>query len=728
MFEKEQKNPLFMKGVSLMVVAMLLAACGDNEAEERRERYAQMDDAAITSLMEAGKHREALDAIKTQIEREIANRTDYLNLAHIHLTFLDGIAAEAAIERARILGAPRSETALMLARASMLQNRPEKARQVLSEVDLVGNSAFEATILRGDIEKELGDDKGARYFYRTAMDIRPDDFRGYLGMAMLALGQGKLADAEEWAAQAASKVADDSIVRYVRGTVARYQQRPDEAEAHLRQAVKLHTANLLAHFELVALLIETGQLDEAQSALDVVYERAPESPMAHYYSALALAAGGKMKEAEHLLLRIGDLTRRYPPAARAYGHVLFKLEKYSTARPYLERVLARLPADRRTRLALAECLTRRGDAARALGLLRLLLDGDQNDLDARLLQAAAYAALGQIPETREALRDAQEIAGKRGPAGEEQVNALAQHLALTRFIEGDEKGAVDELMAFYKDKPKDKESLVLLANLQLESGDIAGAEATAGQVVVLDPGGAESANLLGAVRLRQGRFEEALDLIDKALERSPEYQSALKNRGVVYLGLKRFDDAKKDFEHLVEKGVQDGQVMAMLGRAYLELGRASEANRYLKVAAEIIPESAIIATDLAEALAQSGYRSSAVAQARVARRLASRDPGLEIYIDDLIVQWQREEAEAAELAEEQAAADREKRAQALAERKKKREALLKDYGIDKDEPEEAVSPDDPPADAPSDGSTDKPAEESEDKPQDESPDGEEPSS
>ncbi|NVJ98326.1 MAG: tetratricopeptide repeat protein [Alphaproteobacteria bacterium] len=686
--------------------------------EEQREReYSELDDAAIEKLIEDGELRKALEAIKVQVDRDVANGADFVNEARIHLAFLDGIAAEASLERASEAGVPKDEVALLLARALMLQNDAIRAKEVIWKAELLGDMAFEATILKGDIEKELGDQQGATYFYRLAIDKRPDDFRGYLGLSMLALGQGKLSDAEEWAAQAASKVEDDSIVRYVRGTVARYQRRFEEAEAHLRQSVQLHSANLLAYFELAALLIETGELEKANLVLDEVYKRAPDSPMAQYYSALALAVGGNLREAEHLLLRVGDLTRRYPPAARAYGHVLFQLDKFSTARPYLERVLARIPSDRLTRLALAECLTRRGDAARALGVLNPLLEEGAVDLDARFQEAAAYGALGNLPEVRRALADARAIAETMGDEGDERVNALSQRLALTRFLDGDRDGAIDELKGYYSEGPKDKDGLMLLANMQLEAGDVEGAEISAGEIAALDPEGAESANLLGAVRLRQGRYEEALLFLDAAIKRNPEYQSALKNRGLAYMGLSRFEEASADLEILVSNGGQDGQVLGMLGRVYLELERPAEASKYLKVAADIIPQSAIIATDLAEALAQSGYRSSAVSQARLARRLASRDPALEAYIDGLIAKWNQEEAEEAALEAQRRQEEREKLAKQREDMEKARQAIIDEAAAQgQEEGAKADTEDSDEEEPPKDGADDS---DEEDKPKEE---------
>ncbi|WP_262689480.1 tetratricopeptide repeat protein [Kordiimonas aestuarii] len=666
----------------------LLAACGGSEEEEAEKiDYASFDDKAVQQLVDDGEYQKALEVIKAQDELEISDKTDFLTAADIYLNLLDGVAAEVAIEDAREAGASDGEILLKLSRALLLQQKFKKADEILNDTSFEGEEKFQALLLRGDIAQQKQDIQGARYFYRLAIEEKPEDFRGYLGMALLSLNQGQLTEANAFADEAASRVEDDPIVQYVKGAVARYERRTEDAEKHLLKAVDLHSGNMLAYFELIGMYIETGQLEKAQEQLDSVYALVPNNPMAQYFNALILAVEGKTQEAEYMLLRTGDFTRTFPPAARTYGHIAFELGKYSTAQPYLERFLSQAPADRSTRLKLAECLTRRGQSARALLYLEPLIGEGSEDIEGLLQAAAANGAQGNIVETRTYIERANEIAKAAEDMDQNLIAQLGQRLALTRFISGDEVGAIAELQALYSNAEGDAESLTLLANMQMENGDLSGAVATAKRILEVEPDSAVGNNLLGAVAYRHREIDAAMTFYNKALEQNPDYQSALKNRGLANLTANKFEAAKKDFEAVLSKGAEDAQVHAMLGRAYLELGNGKDAATHLKQAEAIIPESAIISTDLAEALTLSGLRSSGITQAQKAKRLAKADENLMQYIDDLIVKWQKEELQAQKDAE----AEREKRREELAKKReemeKARRALIEDGSLkDKETP------------------------------------------
>ena len=345
-----------MKSISaplLIAAAGLLAACGGSDEEEKEKiDYASFDDAAVKQLADEGQYQKALEIIKAQDEMEISTKADFLTATDIYLGLMDGVAAEVAIEKARDAGATKGEVALKLASALMIQTKYDEAQNVLEHSEFEGEEKFRALLLQGDLAQQNDEGENATKYYEAAIELKPDDFRGHLGLALLSLNAGRLDQAKQY---------------------ARYQGRSADAEKHLLKAVELHQRNLLAYFELIGLYIENNELEKAQQQLDAVYALDDDNPMAQYYSALILATEGNLKEAEYMLLRTGDFTRSFPPAARIYGHVAFQLGKYSAAQPYLERSLQRAPADRPTRLMLAECLTRRGQGAKALLYLEPLI-------------------------------------------------------------------------------------------------------------------------------------------------------------------------------------------------------------------------------------------------------------------------------------------------------------------------------------------------------------------
>lgn len=93
-------------------------------------------------------------------------------------------------------------------------------------------------------------------------------------------------------------------------------------------------------------------------------------------------------------------------------------------------------------------------------------------------------------------------------------------------------------------------------------------------------------------------------------------------------------------------------------------------------------------------MALSGFKSSGIAQAKKAKKFAGHDKNLVQYLDDLIVKWEKEEAEARMAVE----AEREKRRQEAAEKRaqmeKTKQDLIKEGSL-KDEPKEGEGEEEP---------------------------------
>ena len=339
-----------MRNATVAILSLVLVSCGSEpEGTEKKPDYALFDDAAVKALFDAGDFPKVEEIIRAQYRLGISDKTDHLLQADMYILQFKGVAAEVAVGKAKEFGAEDNETALRLARAFVIQREFIRALEAIGSTVLVGNDAYDALLLRGDIHRELNDAEIARDFFITAIADQPENFKGYLGLALLELNLGNLAEAEKQAELASAYVEDDPIVRYVRGTAARYQLRTDEAIIHLSKAIELHPAHILANLELAGIYIDKDEIEKAQGHLDFVYGISPDNAMAKYYTALILATEGKTSEAEDVLLRVGDLTREFPPAARVYGHVAFKLEKFTKAAPYLKRFLDLVPADRITR-------------------------------------------------------------------------------------------------------------------------------------------------------------------------------------------------------------------------------------------------------------------------------------------------------------------------------------------------------------------------------------------
>ncbi|WP_262695468.1 ATPase inhibitor subunit zeta [Kordiimonas aquimaris] len=672
---------------SIAVIAVSLVACsGDNEAAEKAKLYESYTMNDLRAFKETGDLSQAIDAINYYRDQDTATNEHLFLLAELYVAAGDGIAAETLVERLRVRGMSDEDTAVLLAQSVMLQNRFEDADLALSVAKIPVDQSFEAFLLRGDVARSTENYAKAEAFYELAIEVDPTDFRGHAAIALLAIQLADLNKAEKYATAAAERIQDDSIVSYVQGMIARYSGDLDAANSHFTRALELNDTNMLARIEIVGVHLLQDNFEAAQAQLDIIYTRSPNNAMANYYTALTLITEGKVDEAEDILLRTEDFTRAYPPATRVYGLANYELKDFPTAIALLKQAIRFYPNDDNTRLALADSLNQRGQFTQALEVLKLYTD---NTVNIQGLTYAAVSALGQsdVSAARKYLEGALSLAEQEPELDLARIEDIKRRYASALYLDGDVDKATSLLTTISEANP-DVSILSHKANMLMASGDFTAAEQTAKQILSVQPGHPAGASIVGAVRHRQERYEEAIASYTQALEANPSYQSALKNRALTYITIRDFEKALADIEIVIKSASNDAQLIAMHGRALLETGDAELASEQLQRAVTLMPNVAIVAADYAEALAETGYYSSALTQARRARTLAPNNNEFVAYLEEKSAAWEqaKSEVEASELVarqEEFAKIDAER-----AEERELREALKADSITSEDSEDE----------------------------------------
>lgn len=128
------------------------------------------------------------------------------------------------------------------------------------------------------------------------------------------------------------------------------------------------------------------------------------------------------------------------------------------------------------------------------------------------------------------------------PDPRERIQSLNRtHSALTRFADGDERGAISDLEAQVAEEPENYNAAETLANCRFRLGDYAGAAEAYGRAARLAAHNARYSELEGLALERLGRFEEALEASERALAVDPDRTTSrdLRWRLLARLGRKR---------------------------------------------------------------------------------------------------------------------------------------------------------------------------------------------
>lgn len=610
------KNVMEKYTASLIGAALLCSVALPVHAQD------EFKDVAL-GLMASNDFDAAIALINQAHERGQADAESYALLADAYLNSGSGIPAEAAIDRARQLGADYAATAVPFAKSLLIQGQFRRALEALRGVVIPEADRGDALIISGDANFAQQDFENARRFYQNAVQEYPDDFQAYLGLARLGLKEGNLDAAKSYADQAYLRSRDNTMVQYTRGLLARYAGDAALAEEYFVDAVRLFPENVMANLELAGIRINQQRFEEAEQNLDTVYASTPKNPMALYLSGVILSSRGEYGEAEALLNRARVATENYLPALYVRGLVAYQLENNETAIELLTRVLQVRPGNRTARLALSASFLRLQQPTNAYNTLVPLINQGQEDVGVLAMAAAILIAQGETDRGRAMYERVALISGEEGV---DAVNNLDTKLALAQFVAGDSENALSTLSLVTTSQAAQLRDLGVMGSMQLRTRDFEGARITIDKIISTSPDRALGYNMRGTLEFQLGDFEGAVQSYTQALTRKPDYYTALRNRGLALMNMRQYDRAESDLERLLEEEPTDTRAKAALGKVLLLNGKADEAVPYFREAVRLVPQSILLWADYSQALAESGNTTRAIEEARATAVKAAENP------------------------------------------------------------------------------------------------------
>ncbi len=612
----------YLRHLLLFLVISLPLAAQDGAVEQARQHIS------------AKEYEAALAVLSQAHENGLATAESYRLLADTYLNLGSGIPAEAAIDRARQLGADFASTAVPFAKSLLIQGQFDRALATLRGVNVPESDRGDALIINGDAQFARRNYEEARRYYETAMAEYPNDFQAYLGLSRLALREEMLDEAKRYADEAYVRSSDNTMVQYTRGLLARYEGDSALAEQYFEDAIRLYPGNMMANLELAGIRINQQRYEEAEQNLDRVYAEAPKNPMALYLSGVILASRGEYDEAEALLNRARVVTENYLPALYVRGLVAYQLENNRIAIELLKKVLQARPSNRTARLALAGAHLRLQQPTAAYDVLLPLINQGQDDAGVLAMAAAILIAQGETERGRAMYERVAELAGV---SGVDVVDDLVSKVALAQFVAGDSENALNTLSLATSSQEAQIRDLGVMGSMQLRTRDLDGAQITIDKILEIAPQRALGYNMRGTLEFQQQQFERSIESYTQALTLKPDYYTALRNRALASMRLNRFGNAESDLKRLLEEEPTDTRAKAALGKALLENGKAEEAVPYFREAVRLVPQSLELWADYSQALADSGNTTRAIEEARATAVKASETPALLKRMGELLL-------------------------------------------------------------------------------------------
>lgn len=356
---------------------------------------------------------------------------------------------------------------------------------------------------------------------------------------------------------------------YYQGVALAMAGEPDRAAATLEEALHLRPDDVPARLRLADLQLEQGRLEASARLYRGVLRERPESAVAHYGLARALAA------------RDG----RGAGPAEALRHY--------------ERAAALAPAFGAAHYALALAYRARGDRARV------------------------EASLARYHETR----------GRPAPLDDPLMARVAtlrsgpyEDLARGRWLrdQGRHREAVEALARAARTSPALVQAHVNLIAAYAAVGDADQAEAAYHAATALNPDLPEAHYNLGVLRLSQHRDDEAIAAFERALASNASHAGAHNNLGFLLARRDRAGEAADHFRAALAANPSLRDAHFNLARLLLAQGQNEEALTHFAQAAAVEDEKTpLYLYYLADACARSGRLADAERHALAARTRAA---------------------------------------------------------------------------------------------------------
>jgi tetratricopeptide (TPR) repeat protein len=369
---------------------------------------------------------------------------------------------------------------------------------------------------------------------------------------------------------------------YHAGLIASVAGRDAEATRRLRQAHDMDDGAVRVLEALIRSLGREGKFDEARKIMAAAEERVPDHPLLRTVGA-DLDAERKPKP------MVSTVHQGAAEILAGLGSAIARDDTGELAAVYLQFALALDPRADLARITLAEIFERSRQYEKAIELLDGVSPNSPLKRNAEIQIGFDYNALDKVDEAREHLGALVE----QNPGDLEAVMALGNVLRVRKMFEEAAEiytAGIDSLEA-----PETQHwTLFYNRGIAYERTDRWPlAEADFRKALELRPDQPLVLNYLGYSWVDKGmNYDEALGMIEKAVELEPSDGYIIDSLGWVYYKLGRYEEAVEQLERAVSLRAEDPTINDHLGDAYWKVGRKLEARFQWSHARDRNPEPA----------------------------------------------------------------------------------------------------------------------------------------
>lgn len=348
------------------------------------------------------------------------------------------------------------------------------------------------------------DKQAALEVMQHLVKVRPDDPNAQLALSHLAVRAGALDQAEQAAKRAVELQPDRLDAQIQEARVLTMRGKSDEAVALLKKAVKKHPKDADLRTAYAKLLVDAQQMDKAYEQFKQVDKDNPDQPDILLALGIVALELEKVDDGEKYFIHLNHLNRGFESESSYY--------------------LGRIAEDFRK------------DPDEAIKWYKKVEEGDQY-FESQLRIAFLLSKEGHVEQARGQLS----AITARGPADRMRI-FLADGQILRDA--GRTKEAIDVYTTGLQELPDNTDLLYARAMAEDKLADVKHMEADLRSILSREPDNVDALNALGySLADRTTRYDEALKLVQRALELRPDSYFILDSMGWVDYRLGHYQEA-----------------------------------------------------------------------------------------------------------------------------------------------------------------------------------------
>lgn len=438
------------------------------------------------------------------------------------------------------------------------------AFEQLSETVRLEPANLEARILLARLKVRSQQFAESKKDAEAILKQHPDEIPALMVLGQSAQGLGDATVARSSFERVLRLQPTNSDALFLLGLLAWKEGQKDFAERNLKKAMENKPGWMMPVVTMTALLMQQSKMAEAEQVLRQSIARNPKGLEAYYLLTTLLMQQKRFPEAEGFAREIKSVGEADPHHRGTLGNYYFAIGKPALAEQEYLEISKKYPEDILNQRHLAALYLAEGKDADADRTIDSILSKRANDPQTLLLRGRRRIQQGRIEEGKVDLQRATQDQRTRG---------LAHYGLAEAFLrEGQLKLAKQELQTASQLQPNLSAARLLLAQLELGSGNAAGARSILDQLLARHPATAVPYVMRSVALALQGDLSEAEKDLLPLLQEFPEAPNrALTYRTQAWIKFhqRQYAKSRKLLEQAYALQPASADALYLLGLTYL---------------------------------------------------------------------------------------------------------------------------------------------------------------